>query len=283
MNTRFFRFLNFCLIFFLLFGDSFILAEYVFIFLKVFDVKKVWSSTITGTCGVYCPSVPEGYSPDLIEFDEPSGWCFYPPTSLSTSGYPCPHPYLYDAIYKKCKAYPQCSEGCVWNPDIRQCEEIPQTSGEIPSGGEYSGMICVKGEITNDEVDNPGGIEIQNCIALNPQCPSNSQFDSNTNLCYTLPVLYCPSGSQLDSGTNTCYTSPSFFCPPDLIYDSNNNVCYTSPIGHCPLEADYDSSADVCYTAVVSSCPSGSEYDSTNNVCYISGSTTCPSGFTYNS
>jgi len=282
LNTKFFRFLNFCLIFFLLFGDSFILAEYVFIFLKVFNVKKVWSSTVTETCGVYCPPVPEGYSPDLLEFDEASGWCFYPPTNLSSSGYPCPHPYLYDATYKKCKAYPQCSGGCVWNPDIRQCEGIPQAPGEILPGEEYSNMICVKGEITNDDVDNPEGIEIQNCIPLNPQCPFGSQFDSSDNLCYTLPIPYCPANSQLDSNTNLCYTSASFFCPPDLTYDRNNNVCYTSPVGHCPLDADYDSSTNTCYTAVVLSCPPESEYDSSNNVCYISGSITCPPGFTYN-
>ncbi|MEM3423149.1 MAG: conjugal transfer protein TraN [Nitrososphaeria archaeon] len=285
--------MNFCLVFVLLFTDPFILAGYVSIFSEVLSIKKAWA-----TCEMYCPP-PEGYPSDLIEFDKGSGWCFYPPTGSSSSSYPCPHPYLYDGIYKKCKAYPQCSEGCVWNPDIRQCEEIPQTSGEIPSGGEYSGMICVKGEITNDEVDNPGGIEIQNCIALNPQCPSNSQFDSNTNLCYTLPVLYCPSGSQLDSGTNTC-TLPSSSCPEGFTYNTLTSRCesslpdttqYLCPIdlAQCQTQVEYycppDSqlSGDVCSTSATPVCPSGSSYDSSTNTCYVYVTPSCPSGFTYNS
>ncbi|MEM3986834.1 MAG: conjugal transfer protein TraN [Candidatus Methanomethylicia archaeon] len=127
----------------------------------------------------------------------------------------------------KCKAYPQCSGKCIWNPNTKQCEEVPLSSTGAPPEVDYSGMFCVKGEVVSDEIDIPEGVEVQKCIVLDPQCSSDgscvTQYLCPIDLvqCQIQSDQNCPPGSQLDG--NVCSTSAS--CPSGSTYNPITGKC----------------------------------------------------------
>lgn len=221
----------------------YILVFYLIFALSIFDL--IYAIKVYAACSIYCPKVSGPYPQDLVEYDFSSGFCFYPPIQGTDSTSPCPFPYLYDSVYKKCKAYPQCTSNCIWNPETKMCEEVILPSS--PSSGflyNETDMLCVK--TTGDEDLDPSNTIVEKCIELNVNGTTQYLCPIDLVSCVKESSFTCPSGSELDPDVNVCYTSVSTSCPSGSSLDSSGNVCYTSVTASCPSGSNYNPSTGRC-------------------------------------
>ncbi|MEO0230760.1 MAG: hypothetical protein ABIL77_04310, partial [candidate division WOR-3 bacterium] len=203
------------------------LVFYLIFALGVFDL--IYAIKVYAACSIYCPKVSDPYPQDLVEYDFSSGFCFYPPIQGTDSTSPCPFPYLYDPVYKKCKAYPQCTFNCIWNPETKTCEEVilpsPPSSGFLYN---ETDMLCVK--TTGDEDLDPSNTIVEKCIEVNVNGTTQYLCPIDLVSCVKESSFTCPSGSELDPDVNVCYTSVTTSCPSGSNYNPSTGRCESDPV-----------------------------------------------------